>query len=441
MGAIEFLGTNYIVNLNSQVPPTVITGAEATGVSASTVTHYMRECRVGTSLTPVTLNSGAVFELCGLVNIALKDQAGAALDVEFLDCHGNTQESMFPGGTVDFGVSAGTNHEVSFQRWGGPVTLKNLKDGDTVYFHGNGTAIFDPSCTGGSFRVAGMINIVDNAGGAVSVLEDGRITISRIADAVWDENLSDHLAAGSTGEALNAAGAAGDPWTATLPGTYTGSQAGKILADVLEDTGTTLPTAIDNIDTIVDLIKVDTTAILVDTGTTIPAQITALNDPTAAEIADAVWDEDLTGHVALDSAGVTLSATELVATKLDSALEADGSGGWQYTTLALENAPSGSGGSGLYQATVRVQDSNTNALQGARVNVDGTTLTLTTDSSGEVTFNLDSGVYLLEVSPPAGYDTPVGQVLTITAGDPATTVYTLTETDSGGGECTPPWIG
>jgi len=43
-------------------------------------------------------------------------------------------------------------------------------------------------------------------------------TAATIADAVWDEASGDHLAAGSTGAALNAAGSAGDPWTTTLPG-------------------------------------------------------------------------------------------------------------------------------------------------------------------------------------------------------------------------------
>lgn len=62
-----------------------------------------------------------------------------------------------------------------------------------------------------------------------------------IADAVWEEAITDHSGtAGSTAEALNAAGSAGDPWTTSLPGSYTGSQAGKILADILVDTGTTL---------------------------------------------------------------------------------------------------------------------------------------------------------------------------------------------------------
>ena len=176
------------------------------------------------------------------------------------------------------------------------------------------------------------------------------------------------------------------------------------------------------------------------------------------------------------SAGV--ADIKAVTDKLDTALVIDGSV-YQFTVNALENAPAGgggggggataqeivdawgnavagnyttagtfgfyldaqvstagSGGSGLYQASVRVQDTDGNRLQGARVNVDGTTLTLTTDSNGEVQFNLDSGVYLLEVSPPAGYDTPTGQVLTITSTDPAETVFNL---ETGG--CNIPWLG
>ena len=181
----DFFGYNYQVAMANQSPPTYIEGAEITGICNGSAAHYVRDCRIGTTSTPLTLNQGAIFVNSGLVNVALKDALGAALDVEFLDCHGNTQGSMFPGGTVDFGTTAGTNHEVSFQRWGGPVTIKNLKDGDVVYAHGNGTFILDSSCTGGSFRVAGMINLVDNSAGAVSILQDGRITRSGIADEVW----------------------------------------------------------------------------------------------------------------------------------------------------------------------------------------------------------------------------------------------------------------
>jgi hypothetical protein len=108
------------------------------------------------------------------------------------------------------------------------------------------------------------------------------------------------------------------------------------------------------------------------------------------------------------------------------------------TTTDLTNQTAG--GVGMFQASVRVQDSSGNALQGARINVDGTTLSLTTGVSGEVVFNLDSGVYLLNLLPPADYDTPTGQVLTITASDPAQTVFSLTSTSPPDG-CDVTWIG
>jgi len=108
------------------------------------------------------------------------------------------------------------------------------------------------------------------------------------------------------------------------------------------------------------------------------------------------------------------------------------------TTTDLTNQTAG--GVGMFQASVRVQDSNGDALQGARINVDGTTLSLTTGVSGEVVFNLDSGVYLLNLLPPANYSTPSGQVLTITSSDPAQIVFTLSETSPPDG-CDVPWVG
>jgi hypothetical protein len=130
-----------------------------------------------------------------------------------------------------------------------------------------------------------------------------------------------------------------------------------------------------------------------------------------AAIADAVWSESRAGHTTSGTFGYYLDA--------------------QVSTA-------GSGGSGLYQVSVLVQDASNAALQGARINVDGTTLTLTTDSSGIVTFNLDSGVYLLTCSPPAGYDTPTSLVATVTNAD-LSKEFTLTPTSSA--PCDIPWVG
>lgn len=61
-------------------------------------------------------------------------------------------------------------------------------------------------------------------------------TAAAVADAVWDEALSGHLSAGSTGEKLNAAGASGDPWSAALPGAYGAGTAGNIIGSNLNAT-------------------------------------------------------------------------------------------------------------------------------------------------------------------------------------------------------------
>lgn len=55
-------------------------------------------------------------------------------------------------------------------------------------------------------------------------------------DAVWDEILSGHLGAGSTGAALQAAGSAGDPWSTPLPGTYANGTAGNIIGNRVNTT-------------------------------------------------------------------------------------------------------------------------------------------------------------------------------------------------------------
>ena len=49
--------------------------------------------------------------------------------------------------------------------------------------------------------------------------------------AVWDEPLSGHLASGSAGAALSAAGIAADPWSTPLPGTYGAGTAGYLIGN------------------------------------------------------------------------------------------------------------------------------------------------------------------------------------------------------------------
>ncbi len=160
--------------------------------------------------------------------------------------------------------------------------------------------------------------IVDNAGGS-SLTEAG------IADAVWNEAQADHVAAGTFGiiaseiasilldtDEIGTAGAGLTNinlpnQTMDIVGNITGNLSGSVgsLTGHTPQTGDTFVLA--NGSTGFNALKAETAAILVDTDTTIPALIAGLNDPSAAVIADAVWNEAQADHVAAGTFGIIAS--------------------------------------------------------------------------------------------------------------------------------------
>lgn len=106
---------------------------------------------------------------------------------------------------------------------------------------------------------------------------------AEIADAVWDEAISGHLGAGSTGAALNAAGSAGDPWTTPLPGAYGAGTAGYII-------GTNIDTTVGSRSTL------DAAGVRTAVGLASANLDTQLGDlPTAVENADALLGRNVAG--------------------------------------------------------------------------------------------------------------------------------------------------
>jgi hypothetical protein len=106
---------------------------------------------------------------------------------------------------------------------------------------------------------------------------------AEIADAVWDEAISGHLGAGSTGAALNAAGSAGDPWTTPLPGAYGAGTAGFII-------GTNLDTTVGSRSSL------DAAGVRTAVGLASANLDTQLGDlPTAVENADALLGRNVSG--------------------------------------------------------------------------------------------------------------------------------------------------
>ncbi len=136
-----------------------------------------------------------------------------------------------------------------------------------------------------SLDAAGIRTAVGLATANLDTQLDALPTAGENADAIWDEALSGHLGAGSTGEALdNASGGGGGPsaatiadavWDEALSGHTTGGTAGKALGDV--DTHTDTETGATAIRAALGLATAN-----------LDTQLDAL--PTANENADALLD-------------------------------------------------------------------------------------------------------------------------------------------------------
>lgn len=150
-------------------------------------------------------------------------------------------------------------------------------------------------------------------------------TAAEVADAVWDEAQSGHTTAGTFGEmATEVASILADTnelQSDDVPGLIAAlnDPTAAAIADAVWDEAQSGHTTAGTFGEIATEIA----SILEDTGTTLPGQITGLNDPTAAAIADAVWDEAQSAHVAAGSFGEM--ATEVAAILVDTGTTLPGS--------------------------------------------------------------------------------------------------------------------
>lgn len=261
-GAVSTVTTTTTATNLTNLPSIPANWLTAAGIAASALNGKgdWNVGKTGYSLTPTT----------GLGN-------------QTADITGNLSGSV---GSVTAGVTVATNNDkTGYSLSTAPPTAAAIAD-----------AVWDEARSG--HTTAGTFGLYLDA--QVSTVGGGSLTASAIADAVWDEALSGHTTAGSTGEALNAAGGAGDPWITALPGSYTGSQAGKILADILADTGT---------DGVVVASGSKTGYSIGSGGITSSSfasnAITAASLATdaVAEIAGQVWEEDRTVHNTAGSFG------------------------------------------------------------------------------------------------------------------------------------------
>ena len=230
---------------------------------------------------------GTGYNIGGGDVVAASVTAGVDLADDAITSAKFDESTAYPLASADTGATqiarAGTDGDTL-------ETLSDQLDGVSTFDHTTNDVTLANGAHGGAAASITLSDYSDfqGAGGA---------SAADIADAVWDEALSGHVAAGSAGERVGripnaAAGGAGGLPTVNASNYVAGIQGTKNTLDDLTDGDATAAaqTTIDGkLDTIAGYLDTEIAAILEDTSTTIPDLISALNDPTAASIATAVW--------------------------------------------------------------------------------------------------------------------------------------------------------
>lgn len=125
----------------------------------------------------------------------------------------------------------------------------------------SGTVANTTNITAGTLTtVTTATNVTTVNGLAANVITAASIAAdadAELAASVWDLATSGHTTSGTFGAAMSAAGAAGDPWSTSLPGSYGSGTAGNIVGNRIDaavstrlpiESYTTPPTAVANAD-------------------------------------------------------------------------------------------------------------------------------------------------------------------------------------------------
>lgn len=137
---------------------------------------------------------------------------------------------------IDMG---GSGQDLAMFNYNGKITITNLSSDSEEIDAGlsSGTIILASSISAGTINIAGLGILVDNSTGTASVNSVGLLSLTTIADAVWDETASEHQEPDSTGELLGRAAAGGEgenqgSGSVTVYGTITNNQTDIVVDEV-----------------------------------------------------------------------------------------------------------------------------------------------------------------------------------------------------------------
>ena len=473
MAGWTIIGDAYTLALNSQnIGGASITGAHITGVSSGSSSVDLQDCDIGTSTLPPFAARDCYF--LGTVTMA-----NTSSDYFALHCGDGVSGS----GSAQFTFAANCN--LHCQNWSGGITLNSMAAGCTFEMGGRGALILAASCTGGTVDVRGCF-VFTNSGSGMTVTDSARwgedqnvtnvtgsvASVTGLTAANLDTTISSRLAPTVGGRTLDvsATGEAGVDWAnvgtpgssvnlsattistgqaigtvagavgsvsgnvggnvagsvasvvgavGSVTGNVGGNIVGDVQGDVWGDVGTVSgvnPGAIAATSFAVGAI----TASAIATNALTSAKI---DSTFGAEIADAVWDEDMTAHVISESAGAYQQAAGSSAPTAAQVADAVwdearaghvgvGSFGEGVNLLngGITSAKVDTGvvvgtatATGARIVTLTALDAVLAPISDARIDIfDGTNTTLqlsgTTNPSGVLVINLDDASYVLRVT-------------------------------------------
>lgn len=176
----HFDGDSYILALGGQdVSDTTFENFDTiSGICTGTLPHFSHGAFGSVTLPPCTAR---------YVGFASTVTIGSAGNYFFIDCFSEVAGSATP--TIDMGAGVGATN-MSIRRWSGGLTFQNIQAGDVISVDAISGGTITVNGTGGSINIRGMVRVVDNSGGLVTITQTQAINSENI-NAQADLALSD----------------------------------------------------------------------------------------------------------------------------------------------------------------------------------------------------------------------------------------------------------
>lgn len=227
-----------------------VTGIEIHGQSPikSTLTvdpaAVVTDCEFHTCTVTGTLDSNVSMYTCIIENLSYFEgyimnciikgtlTLGGSSTTYLMNCSDGTPGPI--NMTIDMG---GSGRDLMATDHSGGITIKNLTGANKVVLNIDvGRIEIDSTVTAGEVWCRGIGTLLDNSGAGATIY-DGVLSQECIADSVWDETASEHLNVGSTGKALDDAGAAGNPWSSNMSSNNVSGTFGEGMNKIKKITG------------------------------------------------------------------------------------------------------------------------------------------------------------------------------------------------------------